>query len=313
MDDQYQDDWCSMFHIIIAFGEPITTMQSYWFGDVDENGCNMVPGGLDVLVSRFGHLHIIPDQFVPFDWSLAKSCGCMMDREEYIGRLRQLCFYLAEQGITHAYEGRDAELLQMIRTLDELDEVSNLITERALEWHRVKNPAFSRKYQRLPRQKLLGMMKRGEGSAIPSGNRGNREYFCNKGDPDERGVPSGRRGPPQLQCTPWRTCCSKAGLPCREPCRTFTYAGQFNPGAWCPDCPFFTYEGGTPPPKHGIIFQHRRVHNAPKDVRGRVARVLAAKLAIAARLDYYRQELVPEFIEGAQKSVDNAGENHDMA
>lgn len=70
---------------------------------------------------------------------------------------------------------------------------------------------------------------------------------------------------------------------------------------------FSHLRAGTPPPKHGIIFQHRRVHNAPKEVRGRVARVLAAKLAIAARLDYYRGVLVPEFIEEAQARIDAAG------
>ncbi len=70
--------------------------------------------------------------------------------------------------------------------------------------------------------------------------------------------------------------------------------------------------GGTPPPKHGIIFQHRRVHNALKETRGRVARVLAAKLAIAARIDYYRHTPDPGFIAQAQSAIDHAGGFHDM-
>ncbi|MHC1604992.1 MAG: NOP5/NOP56 family protein [Candidatus Methanofastidiosia archaeon] len=40
------------------------------------------------------------------------------------------------------------------------------------------------------------------------------------------------------------------------------------------------------PPKHGIIFQHPAVHNAPYWQRGKIARSLAAELAIASRLDY---------------------------
>ena len=63
----------------------------------------------------------------------------------------------------------------------------------------------------------------------------------------------------------------------------------------------------TPSPKHGIIFQHRRVHNAPRAVRGRVSRVLAGKLAIAARLDQFRGVAVPEFLERAQEKIDAAG------
>jgi nucleolar protein 56 len=64
----------------------------------------------------------------------------------------------------------------------------------------------------------------------------------------------------------------------------------------------------TPPPKHGIIFQHRRVHNAPRDVRGKVARGLAGKLAIAVRLDYYRGEIDPDFILRTQERIDHAGQ-----
>jgi nucleolar protein 56 len=63
----------------------------------------------------------------------------------------------------------------------------------------------------------------------------------------------------------------------------------------------------TPPPKHGIIFQHRRVHNAPKQIRGKVARVLAGKLAIAARIDLYRGVAATEFLESAQARIDAAG------
>ncbi len=41
------------------------------------------------------------------------------------------------------------------------------------------------------------------------------------------------------------------------------------------------------PPKHGLIFQHPFVHSASHRLRGRSARHLAAKLAIAARADAF--------------------------
>ncbi len=44
---------------------------------------------------------------------------------------------------------------------------------------------------------------------------------------------------------------------------------------------------GGKPPKHGIIFQYPDIHRAPKWQRGKIARALAAKLAIAARTDYF--------------------------
>ena len=45
---------------------------------------------------------------------------------------------------------------------------------------------------------------------------------------------------------------------------------------------------GARPPKHGILFQHQAVHVAPKWQRGKIARSLAAKIAIASRVDAYR-------------------------
>ncbi len=44
---------------------------------------------------------------------------------------------------------------------------------------------------------------------------------------------------------------------------------------------------GTPPPKHGMILQHPLVSSAGMKERGRVARALAAKISIAARVDRF--------------------------
>lgn len=41
------------------------------------------------------------------------------------------------------------------------------------------------------------------------------------------------------------------------------------------------------PPKHGLIFQHPLIRQSPKKFRGKISRVLAAKLSIAARIDAF--------------------------
>jgi len=48
---------------------------------------------------------------------------------------------------------------------------------------------------------------------------------------------------------------------------------------------FLHIREGAPAPKHGVIFQHPAVHSSPPWLRGRVARALAGKIAIAARAD----------------------------
>lgn len=53
---------------------------------------------------------------------------------------------------------------------------------------------------------------------------------------------------------------------------------------------FRALKTGGRPPKHGVIFQHPAIHKSPKWQRGKIARALAAKLAIAARIDAFTGE-----------------------
>lgn len=50
---------------------------------------------------------------------------------------------------------------------------------------------------------------------------------------------------------------------------------------------FRSLKTGTDPPKHGIIYQVPEVHSAPYWQRGKIARALAGKISIAARIDAY--------------------------
>ena len=51
---------------------------------------------------------------------------------------------------------------------------------------------------------------------------------------------------------------------------------------------FRSLKTGAPPPKHGILFQHPILHSAPKWQRGKMARAIASKVAIAVRIDLFR-------------------------
>jgi nucleolar protein 56 len=50
---------------------------------------------------------------------------------------------------------------------------------------------------------------------------------------------------------------------------------------------FRSLKTGTRPPKHGIIFQHTYLHEAKRWHRGKIARALAGKVSIAARIDAF--------------------------
>lgn len=73
---------------------------------------------------------------------------------------------------------------------------------------------------------------------------------------------------------------------------------------------------GSPSPKHGIIFQHPMISTAPKKARGKIARALAAKLAIAVKADAFTRnsigaKLKEQFEARAQQILQKAKEQKD--
>lgn len=58
---------------------------------------------------------------------------------------------------------------------------------------------------------------------------------------------------------------------------------------------FFRFlKTGKKPPKHGIIFQYPAIRGAKRDIRGKLARTLAAKIAIASRADAFHGNFIAE-------------------
>ena len=282
-------------------------MQSYWFGDVGEGRCSAVTGDVNAMVSRILSLSTQLDTFTPPDWQQAVACGFCSGRADYLALLQAVCIAAAERSVREHYSGKDAELLQMVRTLDEMDTVVNLLSERAADWYMVRHPAFSRKYRRTPAHILVRTMRENSRGALGkvAGEIGQLA--------DTRTALAKEVSARANDVMP-NTSALIGGL---VAARLMAHAGGLLPLSRLPASAiqvlgartalFAHLKTHSPSPKHGIIFQHRRVHNAPRDIRGRVARVLAGKLAIAARLDYFRGVAAPEFLLEAQERIDAAG------
>lgn len=284
-------------------------MPSYWFGDVDGGLCIPFSGDAREIAGRIRSIRTSMDSFIPLQWEQAVSCGICHDRAEYIARLREVCFVAAERDIREQYAGKDTELLHMVRTLDEMDTVINLLSERAMEWYQIRQPTFSRKYRRTPSHLMVRKIREKSRGAL--GNVAGQIESLSAARTDLAKEVSSRAN----RVLP-NTSALIGGL---VAARLMAQAGGLTQLSRLPASAiqvlgaktalFAHIRTHTPSPKHGIIFQHRRVHNAPRAIRGRVSRVLAGKLAIAARLDQYRGVLVPEFIERAQMKIDAAGED----
>ena len=74
---------------------------------------------------------------------------------------------------------------------------------------------------------------------------------------------------------------------------------------------FRSLKTGSQPPKHGLLFQHTMVHAAPRWQRGKIARAVAAKAVIAARVDVYGEGLNNTLLEKLNIRVDEIGKKYE--
>ena len=273
----------------------------YWYGA----GTNISTDPADVAAwLRTAKTNMA--EYTPCDWRQLQQLGLVKDRQEYLEAVRCAAIYMAEEGIATAAQEKDVELLQMVRTLDEMDSVINLLTERLIDWYISITPSFSRKYRGsgAGAARLVPMI--GKKGTEPMKNVA-REILSMSAARTNLMKEVSRKAVvviPNMSAL-------VGGL---VAARLMSRAGGLAAVAKMPGSSiqvigaegalFSHLRTGTPSPKHGIVFQHRRVHNAPREVRGSVARALAAKLAIAARLDYYRGELDTEFVNAANARID---------
>ncbi len=73
---------------------------------------------------------------------------------------------------------------------------------------------------------------------------------------------------------------------------------------------FRSLKTGSQPPKHGLLFQHALVHSAPRWQRGKIARAIAAKAAIAARVDVYGEGLNQVLLEKLNVRIDEISKKY---
>lgn len=283
------------------------SMPSYWFGDVTVEKCT--PAGSqdpEYLSLRLDGIRTEMESFCPPSWEAARDCGFVSSRVEYIRVLRELCIYRAEKALALVAARPEQELIQMVQMRDQLDEAINLVTGRALEWHAAKSPEFSRKFRALKGKRALDLL-------------------LERGSPRVRGIATGMMHLSEVRADLTREIEQMAGAVIPNctglvggvvAARLLAAAGCLEALARLPagtiqvlgarTALFAHIRSGSSPPKHGIIYQYRKVHMAKKGRRGKVSRTLAAKIALAARIDYFRGERDEGFLDTARAAVERA-------
>lgn len=286
-------------------------MQRYWFGDVEGSEClSCTLRSSDGRIEA-AHAAAIAGTSVechPIQWDVAHACGCVSDRSDYLSRLRKVCFFIAQTRIAAHFSRLDVDLIQQTKSLDALDVARNLLLERAIDLYRAENPSFSQKIHPMHERKLIGLMLQDapgplailleEIEGLTRARVRMAEFVSEMASevlPNSSSLVGG------LVAARLLVEAGAIDSLVRMPSATIQVLGARK-------ALFAHIKGEASSPKHGILFQHSRVHNAPTRFRGRVARVLAAQLAIAIRLDYYRGSSDPEFLQKADRRIIRAGE-----
>ena len=248
------------------------------------------------------------------------------NEREIINKLRDFSLKLSSLRIQEASEQMDLHISQSINALDEIDKISNTLGTRMREWYGLHFPELDNLLQNantysllvsncgkrdnitkefletidIPENKIeiiTEVSKRSRGGKITEQNllivqniaqqvislnkiRKNLEDHI---DASMEEVAPNVKG--LLTASVGARLISKAG----SLRRLASLSASTIQILGAEKALFRTLKTGSDPPKHGILFQHPVIHSAPKWQRGKMARAIAAKTAIAARLDVYGQ------------------------
>ncbi len=214
---------------------------------------------------------------------IAKELGLFRDDREYDQRLRDVAIELVKRQLENLRDP-ESDLLQLVEALDDLNVAINQIEERLYEW-----------------SLLYGMRSRGEELATALLDR---DGICIMARSFMDLIDARKKMEALLESKASEVAPNLSSIlgPILA-ARLISRAGGLERLARLPASTiqvigaeralFKHLKGRAPSPKHGIIFRHPLIHSSPKKVRGKVARALASKIAIAARVDFYSGSLIP--------------------
>ncbi|MCD6510871.1 MAG: C/D box methylation guide ribonucleoprotein complex aNOP56 subunit [Thermoprotei archaeon] len=262
-------------------------------------------------------------------FQIGPELGLFKDVEEYITQAQRIALIMTRMKVRAAAEKRDLFIAQAITAIDEIDRTLNLFASRLREWYSLHFPELDdmvrdhKDYSRLiyelgfrsnfTRDKLakLGMPSK----MIDRIERAAKESMgADLTDFDLKPIMGIARIALDLfklrsELRDYIDEAMKEVAPnIRElvgpllGARLIALAGGLNKLATLPASTiqvlgaekalFRALRTGSKPPKHGVIFQYPAVHRSPRWQRGKIARALAGKLAIAARVDAFSGEFI---------------------
>ena len=230
---------------------------------------------------------------------LAIRLQVVSSEREYVSLLRAVMIQNAKERIARAFAQPEARIIQLIDGIDDIDESINLLSERFSEWCLLRSDTS------VPEDLLEAFASSSSAqSPLALEFAGSIRRLCELRQEIANAV--------ELEM---RTTAPNLSTLAGEllGARLLARAGGLEPLARMPasriqvigasKALFKHIKYGTKPPKHGIIFQHPLVRGSHVNDRGKIARILAAKIAIAARVDFYSKRAYPELLSQVEKRI----------
>ena len=273
--------------------------------------------------------------------------GFASNLQDTLGKLREFALGLSSSKVTEISESPDLHIIQAINSLDEIDKIANGLSSRLREWYGLHFPELDNIIDSIngyaqiviagKRESLTKQIFEDAGfpeskvemlSLISSKSRGGDisdvnlvivqsiakqilDFHDLRKKLEEHVESEMQEIAPNLS----------AILGTAVGARILGRAGSLKRLASLPASTiqvlgaekalFRSLKTGSQPPKHGLLFQHVMVHAAPRWQRGKIARAVAAKAVIAARVDVYGEGLNTTLLEKLNIRVDEIGKKYE--
>jgi len=249
----------------------------------------------------------------------------LSSEEEAIKIIRENSIYEAENKLRELSSGTDLQIIQAVQALDEIDKFANMLSSRLKEWYGLHFPELSNLINdnTVYAKFIVNIGSRvniNQDKLKENGIDSKKGKVIDKISKRSKGSDIGEEELTRIinlakehiklieeseQLTSYIEKSMKSSAPNINSligstigARLIMKAGGLNKLARLPSSTiqilgaeralFRAMKTGGKPPKHGIIFQHNTIHSSPRWQRGKIARLLAGKVAIASRIDAFR-------------------------
>lgn len=211
--------------------------------------------------------------------------GLNYSKEKYKETLHAVLLAKAKNELEEASRREDKQVIQAVTCLQDLDETLNVLVERAREWHAVGTPRFEEVTAETG--ELLEKILRSDNPALRDFAMSVKELQRYRGELEDHINESMEKMAPNLKALTGSLLGARLIAIAKGLDNLALMPGSRIQILGASRAFFKGKRKKRQPPKHGAIYQHPMVKGAPWWQRGKIARSLGSKIAIAARVDAY--------------------------